>query len=64
MIAYEALLTQSDSLARLQARRRQIEQIGGALRIEQAGAALLVTLTLPAQHAPEQFFPGMPLFPV
>lgn len=63
-IVYEALLTQSDSLAQVQAMRRQIEQVGGALRVEQAGRALLVTLTLPAQYSPDRFFPGMPFFPV
>jgi len=44
--------------------RRQIEQLGGALQIEQAGTATLVTLTLPAQYTPEQFFPDIPFFPV
>ncbi len=63
-VVYEALLTQSESLARVQAMRRQIEQIGGALRVEQSGGAILVTLTLPAQYAPEQFFPDIPFFPV
>ena len=63
-IVYEALLTQSGALARVQAIRRPIEQIGGALRIEQAGAAILVTLILPAQYSPDQFYPGLPFFPV
>lgn len=61
---YEALLTQSKSLERIQAMRRAVEQIGGALHIEQAGAALVVTLTLPANYMPEQFYPNMPFFPV
>ena len=64
MIVYEALLTQSGALARVQAMRRPIEQVGGTLHIEQAGAAILVTLTLPTQHMPEQFYPGLPFFPV
>lgn len=63
-IVYEALLTQSGALARVQAMRRQIEQNGGALRIEQAGTAILVTLILPAHYSPEQFYPGLPFFPV
>lgn len=63
-MVYEALLIQSDSLGRIQAMRQQIEQVGGALRIERAGTAVLVTLTLPVQYAPEQFFPDMPFFPV
>jgi hypothetical protein len=44
--------------------RRPIEQVGGTLRIEQAGAAILVTLILPARYTPEQFYPDMPFFPV
>jgi hypothetical protein len=63
-IVYEALLTQSGALARVQAMRRPIEQVGGTLRIEQAGAAILVTLILPARYTPEQFYPDMPFFPV
>lgn len=63
-IVYEALLTQSGALARVQAMRRPIEQIGGAVQIEQVGTAILVTLALPAQYTPEQFYPGLPFFPV
>lgn len=61
---YEALLTQSGSRERVQVMRRRIEQVGGAVQIEQSGGAILVTLTLPAQYAPEQFYPEMPFFPV
>lgn len=64
LIVYEALLTQRESLGRVQAMRRDIEQRGGALSIEQAGNAILVTLTLPAQYVPEQFYPNMPFYPV
>ncbi|HZC05968.1 MAG TPA: hypothetical protein VE338_10030 [Ktedonobacterales bacterium] len=63
-IEYEALLTQSGSLERVQSMRRRIEQVGGAVRIEPAGGAILVTLTLPARYTPAQFYPGMPFFPV
>ena len=64
LIVYEALLTQRESLGRVQAMRRNVEQRGGALSIEQAGNAILVTLTLPAQITPEQFYPDMPFYPV
>ncbi len=64
LIVYEALLTQRESLGRVQAMRRNVEQRGGALSIEQAGNAILVTLTLPAQFAPEQLYPDMPFYPV
>lgn len=63
-IVYEALLTQGQSLAQIQAMRRHIEQVGGAIRFEQAGSAILVTLTLPAPYTAEQFFPATPFFPV
>ena len=64
MIVYEALLTQSDSLARIQMMRHRIEQLGGALRIEQMRGAILVTLSLPAPYTSDQFFPEMPFFAV
>ncbi|HET9111134.1 MAG TPA: hypothetical protein VFN78_09945 [Ktedonobacterales bacterium] len=63
-MVYEALLTQSGSHERVQVMRRRIEQVGGAVQIEQTGGAILVTLTLPAPYAPEQFYPEMPFFPV
>lgn len=63
-IVYEALLTQSYSIAQVQAMRQRIERLGGSLRFEQTGNAVLVTLTLPAPYTADQFFPGAPFFPV
>lgn len=62
MIAYEALLTQRENLAKVQAERRRIEQIGGAIKIEQSGGAIIVTLLLPAPYTPQQFYPDLPFF--
>ena len=64
MIAYEALLTQRENLVKVQAERRRIEQIGGAIQIEQSGGAIVVTLLLPAAYTPQQFYPDLPFFPV
>lgn len=63
-IVYEALLTQSQSIAQTQAMRQRIERLGGSLRYEQTGSAILVTLTLPAPYTADQFFPYAPFFPV
>lgn len=63
VIVYEALLTQRESLERIQATRRSVEQAGGAVRFEPVRGATLVTLTLPAHLTPAQFFPGAPFFP-
>lgn len=63
VIVYEALLTQHDSLERVRAMRRTIEQMGGALQFEPVRGATLVTLSLPAHLSPAQFVPGAPFFP-
>ena len=64
VIVYEALLTQRESLERIQAMRRGVEQAGGTVRFEPVRGATLVTLTLPAHLTPAQFFPRAPFFPV
>ncbi len=62
-IVYEALLTQSQSITQVQAMRPRIERLGGSLRFEQTGNAVLVTLSLPAPYTADQFFPSAPFFP-
>lgn len=61
---YEALLTQGQSLTYVQESRRRIEQVGGSLRFEPVGHAVLVTVTLPAPYTIDNFFPNAPFFPV
>ena len=63
VIVYEALLTQPDSLERIRAMRRAIEQMGGALQFEPVRGATLVTLSLPRHLSPAHFFPQAPFFP-
>lgn len=63
-LVYEALLTQSHSIAQVQAMRQRIERLGGELRLEQTGNAILVTLTLPAPYTADQIFPTTPFFAV
>jgi hypothetical protein len=62
MLTYEALLTRPDHLALVRAAQREVERVGGRLRIYPPNAAgmTLVELTLPATIRPDAFFPGLP----
>lgn len=62
---YEALLTNPQSIARVQAARHAIQQLGGRVEIqgERGSPVQLVTLWLPAPHTPDEALPGLPFFP-
>lgn len=64
-IAYEAILSNTNNLARVNATRHAIEQIGGKMRVApiRAGGMTLVTLALPDTYTPDKFFPGLPFYP-
>lgn len=71
MADYEALLTQEDSIKRVERLRSDIERIGGTLRVERVSKpgsgerpSALVTLSLPDPFTPGEFFPGLPFFAV
>jgi hypothetical protein len=66
MIAYQALLSNAENVARVEAARRQIERIGGRVHLATAQRVgmVLVTLELPEGHAPAEFFPDLPFYPV
>lgn len=62
MLTYEALLSRPEHLAMARAAQREVERVGGSLRVfppNQAGLTL-VELTLPSSIRPETFFPGLP----
>lgn len=66
MQTYEALLSSPQHVAQAHAARRAIEGVGGALRVipnPRTGMTLIV-LTLPMPHHPDEFVPGLPLYPV
>jgi hypothetical protein len=66
LIAYQALLSNPENLARLQAARREIERVKGKVSIAAPNKAglTLVILELPEGYTPDQFVPGLPFYPV
>jgi hypothetical protein len=62
--AYEAMLSQSNSLAQVQRAKRAIERVGGSVKLgpPTASGMVLVTLILPDQYAPKDFLPGLPFY--
>ena len=66
MHTYEAILSQADSIASVQAARRVIERAGGQVKIAppSPNGMVLVTLLLPDHLTPQQFLPGLPFYRV
>jgi hypothetical protein len=66
MVSYQALLSNPDNLARVQAAKREIERAKGQVRIAAPNTAglTLVVLALPEGTTPDQFVPGLPFYPV
>jgi hypothetical protein len=66
LIAYQALLANPQNVATVQARKREVERIGGRLSIAPPTkvGVVLVILELPEGYAPDQFFPGIPFYPM
>lgn len=66
LITYQALLSHQENVSRVEAARRQIELIGGRMHLAPAQRVgmVLVTLTLPEGYLPQQFFSGLPFYPI
>ena len=66
LIQYQALLANPQNVASVQARRQEIERIGGRVEIAPPTRVgmVLVMLELPVGYSPEQFFPDIPFYPV
>lgn len=62
MRTYEALLSRPEQVANVKARQRDVERVGGKIRIYAPNKTglTLIELTLPAGIGPEVFFPGLP----
>jgi hypothetical protein len=65
MQAYQALLRRPENVAHVRTMRHEIERAGGKVEIPppEASGLVIVTLRLPPQVTPEQFFPGLPFYP-
>lgn len=64
MITYQALLSNEENIARVEAARQQIERIGGRVcmaSVQRVGM-VLVTLELPEGRSPELIFPDLPFY--
>jgi hypothetical protein len=66
LITYQALLSNPQNVARVRAAKGDIERIGGTVSIAPPTnvGMVLVLVELPDTHRPEQFFPGMPFYPL
>ena len=66
LISYQALLSNPQNVARVQAAKGEIERLGGRLSISPPSnvGMVLVLLELPDTYRPEQYFPGIPFYPV
>lgn len=63
---YQAQLSLPASLALVRNRRADIERIGGRVEMAPTDVPGLTTvrLHLPEHYQPEQFFPGLPFYPM
>lgn len=61
---FEARLTTPESIERVQAAKRPIEQVRGTLRMvpTRTPGVVIVLLTLPDGYHPESILPGIPFF--
>jgi hypothetical protein len=65
-VRYQALLSNPQNLAQVQAGRVRIERVGGRLVIAPPTRTglIAVTLYLPPGYYPDQFLPGLPFYPI
>ena len=66
LITYQALLSNPQNVARVQAAKGEIERLGGRVNIAPPTnvGMVLIILELPDTYRPEQFFPGIPFYPL
>jgi hypothetical protein len=66
LVQYQALLSNPDNLARIQAVRREIERVGGRVTFSSPtkSGMIAVLLDLPEGYRPEEILPGVPFYPV
>lgn len=65
-IQYQAILGNPQNIAEVQARRRDVERIGGQITLSPPTRVgmVVVILELPPGYTPEQFFPRIPFYPI
>jgi hypothetical protein len=65
LITYQALLSNPQNIARVQAAKGEVERLGGRLSVAPPSnvGMVLVLLELPDTYLPDQLFPGVPFYP-
>ena len=66
LFAYQALLSNPQTVTQVRARKRELERLGGRVTLAPPTnvGMVLVILELPEGYTPDQFFPGMPFYPM
>jgi hypothetical protein len=66
LVAYQALLSNPDNLARVRTVQRAIEQAGGSVTFAPPTKTgmVAVIIELPEDLRPEHFVPGVPFYPI
>ncbi len=66
LIAYQALLSNPQSVALVRARTREVERVGGRVHMAPPSTVgmVAVILELPEGIPPDRFFPGIPFYPM
>ena len=66
LFAYQALLSNPQNVTQVRARKREFERLGGRVTLAPPTnvGMVLVILELPEGYTPDQFFPGMPFYPM
>ncbi len=64
LIQYQALIASPQNVANVQARKPDVERVGGRVAIAPPTRVgmVLVVLELPPGYTPEQFFPNIPFY--
>jgi hypothetical protein len=66
LFVYQALLSNPQNVAQIQARKRDLERLGARVTLAPPTTVgmVLVILELPEGYTPDQFFAGMPFYPM
>jgi hypothetical protein len=66
LISYQALLANQQNVAIVRSRKREVERAGGRVTMAPPTkvGVVLVILELPEGYSPDQFFPGLPFYPM
>ena len=66
VVEYEAILSQQEAITAVRVASKRIASVGGAVEMSPPTRTgmVIVTLRLPENYQPQQFFPGLPFYPI